>query len=68
MRKELEVIPGNIPNLIEPPTGCRFHPRCNYMTEKCKTDIPIEEEISPGHFVYCWEAKNIKLRGESHDG
>jgi oligopeptide/dipeptide ABC transporter ATP-binding protein len=67
IRKELKVIPGNIPNLIEPPAGCRFHPRCNYMTEKCKTDVPIEEEISSGHFVYCWEAKNIKLRGESHD-
>ncbi len=68
IRKELEVIPGNIPNLIEPPTGCRFHPRCNYMTEKCKTDLPVKEEISPGHFVYCWEAKNITLKGESHDG
>jgi peptide/nickel transport system ATP-binding protein len=67
IRKELEVIPGNIPNLIEPPTGCRFHPRCNYMTEKCKTDVPVEEEISPGHLVYCWEAKNITLKGETHD-
>ena len=65
MRKNLRVIPGNIPNLIEPPTGCRFHPRCNYATERCKNEVPILEEITQGHKVACWEAKSIKLRGEN---
>ena len=32
-RKTLSIIPGNIPNLIEPPSGCRFHPRCQYATQ-----------------------------------
>jgi peptide/nickel transport system ATP-binding protein len=65
MRKTLEVIPGNIPNLIEPPTGCRFHPRCKYVAERCAKEVPVQEEISPGHTVACWEARNIKLRGEN---
>ncbi|MEM3673611.1 MAG: ABC transporter ATP-binding protein [Candidatus Bathyarchaeia archaeon] len=64
MRKTLRVIPGNIPNLIEPPSGCRFHPRCKYAKEKCAVDIPVLEEIEPGHFVACHEWQNIKLKGE----
>jgi peptide/nickel transport system ATP-binding protein len=63
MRKNLRVIPGNIPNLIEPPTGCRFHPRCKYATEKCKNEVPILEELSSSHQCACWEAKNIQLKG-----
>jgi len=65
MRKTLRVIPGNIPNLIEPPTGCRFHPRCKYATPFCKEAIPVLEEVEPEHFVACHEWKNIELRGES---
>jgi oligopeptide/dipeptide ABC transporter ATP-binding protein len=64
MRKTLRVIPGNIPNLIEPPSGCRFHPRCKYAQEKCAVDIPVLEEIEPGHFVACHEWQKIKLKGE----
>ena len=64
MRKTLRVIPGNIPNLIEPPSGCRFHPRCNYATKTCEEDIPVLEEIELGHFVACHEWQNIDLRGE----
>lgn len=65
MRKTLRVIPGNIPNLIEPPTGCRFHPRCKYATSSCKSAIPLLEEVEPEHFVACHEWRNIELKGES---
>jgi len=64
MRKTLRVIPGNIPNLIEPPSGCRFHPRCNYAQKRCEEEVPTLEEIEPGHFVACHEWRNIKLKGE----
>jgi len=64
MRKTLRVIPGNIPNLIEPPSGCRFHPRCDYAKQICKEDVPVLEEIEPGHFVACHEWRNIRLKGE----
>jgi len=64
MRKTLRVIPGNIPNLIEPPSGCRFHPRCDYTKQICKENVPVLEEIEPGHFVACHEWRNIYLKGE----
>ncbi len=64
MRKTLRVIPGNIPNLIEPPSGCRFHPRCKYSEKICEEEVPALEEIEPGHFVACHEWQNISLKGE----
>ncbi|NDB80355.1 ABC transporter ATP-binding protein, partial [archaeon] len=39
-RKELDVIPGNVPQLINPPTGCRFNPRCEFKQDKCTTEKP----------------------------
>jgi oligopeptide/dipeptide ABC transporter ATP-binding protein len=64
MRKTLLVIPGNIPNLIYPPPGCTFHPRCKYAKAHCREKIPVLEEIEPGHLVACHEWRNIKLKGE----
>jgi peptide/nickel transport system ATP-binding protein len=51
--KELESIKGSVPNLITPPSGCRFHPRCNFAFEKCPLIKPPMIEVSPGHFVAC---------------
>jgi oligopeptide/dipeptide ABC transporter ATP-binding protein len=62
-RKTLQLIPGNIPNLISPPSGCRFHPRCPYAKDICKDKIPELEEVDGGHFVACYEWKNINLKG-----
>jgi oligopeptide/dipeptide ABC transporter ATP-binding protein len=62
-RKKLALIPGNIPNLISPPTGCRFHPRCPYATEACKQKVPELEEVEAGHFLACYEWKNLTLKG-----
>lgn len=64
MRKMLRVIPGNIPNLIEPPTGCRYHPRCEYATEACKQEQPVLEQVGPEHFVACYRWREIELKGE----
>jgi peptide/nickel transport system ATP-binding protein len=65
MKKTLSIIPGNIPNLIEPPSGCRFHPRCKFATEKC-TQIPPELlEVGPDHSVACHNWNSINLEGES---
>jgi len=64
MRKTLRVIPGNIPNLIEPPTGCRFHPRCEYATDACKEEQPVLEQVGPEHFVACYRWREIELKGE----
>jgi len=45
---------GQPPSLIDPPAGCRFHPRCPYAMERCKTDVPKSFEISAGHAAKCW--------------
>lgn len=49
----LETIEGNVPNLIKPPSGCRFHTRCPYVMEHCKVEKPPLIEIIPGHSVAC---------------
>ncbi|MFX1573549.1 MAG: ABC transporter ATP-binding protein [Promethearchaeota archaeon] len=52
-RERLEIIPGMVPNLIYPPSGCRFHPRCQYCFEPCDSKIPKKIEIEPNYFVAC---------------
>ncbi|AQU80455.1 peptide ABC transporter ATP-binding protein [Planococcus faecalis] len=51
---ELEPIPGNMPGLNEKITGCRFHPRCMFAMDKCKTDVPPEFNAGKGHQASCW--------------
>jgi len=55
--EEFETIPGTVPRLINPPSGCRFHPRCEYAREICKKEKPNLEEIEKNHYVAChfWE-------------
>jgi len=52
-REKLEVIRGSVPNLIYPPSGCRFHPRCQYQFEICDSIIPKSLEIEPNYYVAC---------------
>lgn len=51
---ELSFIPGTPPDLIDPPAGCRFHPRCHAVSDKCMAGEPPLTEIEPGHFAACW--------------
>ena len=62
-RKILEVIPGNIPNLIEPPSGCVFHPRCKYAKQICTDTEPSLEEVDKGHVAACLRWKELHLKG-----
>ncbi|MEM1742140.1 MAG: ABC transporter ATP-binding protein [Desulfurococcaceae archaeon] len=52
--KKLEWIPGVPPDLIRPPPGCRFHPRCKYRFEPCDKEEPPMIEIEKNHYVACW--------------
>ena len=52
--KNLEIIPGSVPNLIYPPSGCRFHPRCPFRMEICDKEFPPLLEVDPGHSVACY--------------
>ena len=53
-KTELVTIPGEPPDLLNPPTGCRFHPRCPFATEICRTDQPEFKEHAPDHWAACW--------------
>ena len=54
---------GEIPSPINPPSGCRFHTRCPYVQDICKTDAPIWQEIESEHFVACHFADTLTLKG-----
>ena len=52
-RKVYEPIKGEIPSPLNPPSGCYFHPRCKFATEKCKVEKPVFKEVAPHHFSAC---------------
>ncbi len=52
-QKELKRIKGNVPNLVTPPPGCRFHPRCPHAMDVCRKTFPEMTEINKNHLVAC---------------
>jgi peptide/nickel transport system ATP-binding protein len=56
-------LPGDVPNPANPPSGCKFHPRCRYAKDICSQQIPTWREISPDHWVACHLAEELKLAG-----
>ncbi|MFW6377816.1 MAG: ABC transporter ATP-binding protein [Bacillota bacterium] len=48
-------ISGSVPRLINPPSGCRFHPRCEFGKPECQEDPPVLKEVAPGHQVACFK-------------
>jgi len=52
--ERLHIIPGTVPRLIDPPSGCRFHPRCEYAKATCSKQEPGLTEIGQGHTVACF--------------
>jgi peptide/nickel transport system ATP-binding protein len=53
-KRELTTLPGEPPDLISPPTGCRFHPRCPYANEICSQEVPDFTDMGGNHYVSCW--------------
>ena len=47
-------LPGETPDPAKPPSGCRFHPRCPFVMDRCRTDIPILQPKGQGRHVACW--------------
>ncbi len=52
-QKELHILEGDIPSPVNPPSGCKFHTRCQYCTEICKQVVPEWVEMEKDHFVAC---------------
>lgn len=53
IKREQELLTGDIPSPANPPQGCAFHTRCKECMEICKTDRPVLKEVEPGHFAAC---------------
>ena len=66
-RRERIVLEGEVPSSIEPPTGCRFHPRCRYATEICAVERPQLEDFGGGRYAACHHplAGVIPMKGVS---
>ena len=60
VEEELKSIEGNVPNLVKPPPGCRFHPRCPHVRDACRTSFPEMIEVKKNHMVACyWVEANL---------
>lgn len=57
------IMKGDVADPGDPPPGCLFHPRCRYVQERCKIDIPEMRELKPDHFVACHFADELELTG-----
>jgi len=53
-KQVLKALPGEPPDLLNPPRGCRFHPRCDRASSKCKLQQPPFENIGEDHYIACW--------------
>jgi oligopeptide transport system ATP-binding protein len=57
--ERLRVIPGNVPNPVSFPPGCRFHPRCPIAVERCRNEMPVLRDVGSGHLARCFRSEEI---------
>ncbi len=56
LKRERQILKGDVPSPLNPPKGCRFHPRCPIAVDQCSREEPVLREINPDHMVACWKA------------
>jgi peptide/nickel transport system ATP-binding protein len=56
------ILEGDVPSPVNPPSGCHFHPRCQYAVDICKTDAPLYRDLGDEHFVACHRADELNLQ------
>ena len=62
-RTERIRLEGEVADPSNPPSGCLFHPRCRYVQERCKTEVPAIRDTGGGHLCACYFAETLKLKG-----
>ena len=62
-KKERIILQGDVPSPTEPPSGCKFHPRCQYAQDVCSREEPELVELVDGHFASCHFAQELNLVG-----
>ena len=61
------ILQGEVANPAAPPSGCYFHPRCQYAQAVCAEEAPAWTQVASGHFAACHFADELELRGVEHD-
>jgi peptide/nickel transport system ATP-binding protein len=56
---EAPILEGEVANPLNPPPGCRFHPRCPLRIERCRQEVPPLAEYAPGHWAACFRAGEV---------
>ncbi len=59
------ILPGEVADAANPPSGCYFHPRCRYKIDRCAEEAPTLRQVAPDHFVSCHRAEELTLIGAS---
>jgi peptide/nickel transport system ATP-binding protein/oligopeptide transport system ATP-binding protein len=54
LKRERIILKGDVPSPLNPPKGCRFHPRCPVAIDKCSVEEPVFQEVRPEHWAACW--------------
>lgn len=62
-RDGMAILEGEVPSLLDPPNGCRFHPRCPYATGRCRKEVPEADLIKPGNWVRCHHHRALREKG-----
>ncbi|MCZ6634611.1 MAG: dipeptide ABC transporter ATP-binding protein [bacterium] len=62
-KKKRVALSGEVADPARPPSGCAFHPRCPYVEDRCKEEVPELREVAPGQFVRCHLAEDLDLVG-----
>lgn len=57
LKRERIILQGDVPSPLNPPSGCRFHPRCPVAFDHCSVQEPLFKEVSPDHWVACWRVE-----------
>jgi oligopeptide/dipeptide ABC transporter ATP-binding protein len=59
LKRKRTILKGDVPSPLNPPNGCRFHPRCPIAEQICSVDEPAFRELKPDHFVACHFAERF---------
>jgi oligopeptide/dipeptide ABC transporter ATP-binding protein len=54
LKRERTILKGDVPSPLNPPKGCRFHPRCPVVKDICSQEEPLFKEVGADHWVACW--------------
>jgi len=57
LRRERQILKGDVPSPLNPPKGCRFHPRCPIAVAQCSQEIPELRSVGQEHWAACWLVK-----------